>query len=1137
MNNWQHLFNNTSNLIEHLNKPYFRYDSMEKSISNIIFDNNANLIWSSDSYGCVSSYDSNFQLYTRYRGHISGTSINDLYSNRDGIFSLSEDCLHFSNRRGVTKFNLTNMDIAEFSGLQSMCYMEQDSTMYCGGNNLAVGLSCIDLTTLKLSNIIKYNGKVKFLNNCNKLLAIGKNNGMCDLLDTRSNQIVKTFMCHSDTITSLDIRDSTLVTTGTSKRFYNSVPDPFVNVFDLRTMKQFSPISFSKGTTMGSDGADFVQLHPVLPTVVLIASTSGSFDFVDLLNTTLRTQFVHPGQNIKDIKLSPNGDHIAVLEIDNTISTWSRSQNIGNYTNTAEILQYPDFVDDGGPMVSIDVDNYDFPLSSIGMPYYNEKLLSAWPYTVFNTEGTIPASIDENLTLANKSLQLRQNKNYPFYRYDKNKFGKRNTEQKYISLHELRQQSYNNNNNNGNGTTNSAGSNIPTNASSISIFDTNSDNISLNGSINNSASFKLSGKEDILTYKLDNNNLDLPPAYKLLPFTYGKYGSNNFDFQAYNKTQFSGLDTDVENYYINAIIQLYRFVPEIFNFVVGCLKDENFNKPSLLSELGYLFDMMKRSNGKVCRAANFQTTLISLPNAQDVILDDLNELPIFQRGEDLQKTIVQKLNGFLLNTLLKEEFESTGHSIVLEQCCGFTISSEVKNKCLHSQKETTIIPNLTVISPTRNMTRQSIKKLNNQNILPYIESSMRKVIYRNNVCENCGKEDTTEFEKTINNLPPLLSFELLLSDVEWKTAKSVKNWLTKEFYATICKNRAIIKPNYNELNTTGEIFKYELNGYVATITDPITRSSRLVTYSRIFDSQANKFKWYLFNNYLVTEIDEDEALNVSYWWKTIEIVLYCDSEELRKPFFSVDTYNINYNILYRDYFANTIREDYKCQYKLLTKEEVPKMGSLVAIDAEFVLLNDEVCDIDKLGSKTIVKPKKPSLARLSVIRGDDGPDYGVPFIDDYIYNKNHIENYLTKYSGILPDDLNLERSGKALVSREVVYRKVWLLMQLGCVFVGHGLNNDFKLININIPPEQIRDTAVYFLQGKRFLSLRYLAFVLLDRNIQEDNHDSIEDAYTALILYKKYLDIKESGNLAKVIETLYEEGRASNYKVPDKITK
>lgn len=583
-----------------------------------------------------------------------------------------------------------------------------------------------------------------------------------------------------------------------------------------------------------------------------------------------------------------------------------------------------------------------------------------------------------------------------------------------------------------------------------------------------------------------------------------------------------------------------------------CLKDENFDKPSLLSELGYLYDMMSRSNGKVCRSANFQSTLNFIPHASKLgLLDDninesskmknnstmeiTNRNTIYQ-NDTLSKSDIQKFNEFLLNRLLKEEFESTGHNITLEQYFGFTVSTEIKSKCNHYNKLTNVKSCLYIQSPIRNGVKQHAKKLNNQTILPYIESSMRNIKVQNEICETCGKQDMMEIEKTVNNLPPLMSLQVLLTASEWKTVRTVKKWLAKEFFASIYKNKITIKPSYHDFKISGEVFKYELNGYVATITDPATNSSRLVTYARIWDQEQQLFKWYMFNNYLVVEVDEEEALNVSYWWKSVEVVLYCDSEELRKPFFSVNTYSLNYDILYKDHFSNGIREGYKKQYKLLTKDEPPKEGTLIAIDAEFVLLKDELCDIDCQGIKTIVRPKKSSLARISVIRGEEGPLYGVPFIDDYIANKDHIEDYLTKYSGIMPGDLDIEKSPKPLVSREVAYRKIWLLMQIGCIFVGHGLNNDFKLININVPKEQIRDTAIYFLQGKRYLSLKYLAYALLGESVQEDNHDSIEDAYTALILYKKYLDIKETGNLPKVIEKLYEEGRATNYKVPESVS-
>jgi PAB-dependent poly(A)-specific ribonuclease subunit 2 len=72
---------------------------------------------------------------------------------------------------------------------------------------------------------------------------------------------------------------------------------------------------------------------------------------------------------------------------------------------------------------------------------------------------------------------------------------------------------------------------------------------------------------------------------------------------------------------------------------------------------------------------------------------------------------------------------------------------------------------------------------------------------------------------------------------------------------------------------------------------------------------------------------------------------------------------------------------------------------------------------------------------------------------------------------------------------------------------------------------QVIDTVELFrLHQKRMLSLRYLCSYLLRRNIQTGNHDSIEDAYAALDLYRKYCELKEAGALQGVIQELYAWG-------------
>lgn len=104
---------------------------------------------------------------------------------------------------------------------------------------------------------------------------------------------------------------------------------------------------------------------------------------------------------------------------------------------------------------------------------------------------------------------------------------------------------------------------------------------------------------------------------------------------------------------------------------------------------------------------------------------------------------------------------------------------------------------------------------------------------------------------------------------------------------------------------------------------------------------------------------------------------------------------------------------------------------------------------------------------------------------------------------------------------------------MGCVFIGHGLKSDFRTINILVPPEQVIDTLdIYRLEGQRKISLRFLAWYVLSVDIQQETHDSIEDARTALQLYRKYLKLKERNQFDKFLISLYEEGRKLNWKTP-----
>lgn len=210
-------------------------------------------------------------------------------------------------------------------------------------------------------------------------------------------------------------------------------------------------------------------------------------------------------------------------------------------------------------------------------------------------------------------------------------------------------------------------------------------------------------------------------------------------------------------------------------------------------------------------------------------------------------------------------------------------------------------------------------------------------------------------------------------------------------------------------------------------------------------------------------------------------------------------------------------------------------GAVVALDAEFVSLKSPEIQMNSDGEMETIRPRAHALARVSVMRGQ-GDKEGVPFIDDYIAIKETVVDYLTKFSGVTKQDLDPRVSKHNLVSLKIAYKKLWVLLNLGCKFLGHGLKQDFRVINLQVPRAQVIDTIELFYLPARYrkLSLKWLAYHVLREDVQQGNHDSIEDAHTALKLYKKYLEYQDAGIFESILDETYREGMKCNFKPPDR---
>lgn len=331
---------------------------------------------------------------------------------------------------------------------------------------------------------------------------------------------------------------------------------------------------------------------------------------------------------------------------------------------------------------------------------------------------------------------------------------------------------------------------------------------------------------------------------------------------------------------------------------------------------------------------------------------------------------------------------------------------------------------------------------------------------------------------------------------------------------------------------------YELVGVVSHIGDPrFPDKNNLVACIKVGPAYHVRAKvssvshWYLFNDISIQPIAAEEAVWFPCGWK-VPCVLYWQRRHIPLELEKIEPGNPITSDVFGEDKSLAQRGRKRITFTPLTADEMPGEGDLVAMDAEFVNLHQEEAEIRSDGTRTTIKPSQKSVARITCIRGQ-GPLEGTPFLDDYISTQEQVVDYLTQFSGIKPGDLDANFSQKHLTTLKSTYIKLRYLVDKGVKFVGHGLKNDFRVINMTVPANQLIDTVLLFhMSHNRMVSLKFLAWHFLKIKIQSVTHDSIEDARTALALYQKYCELKASGDLVMELQNLYEAGKKAQWKVP-----
>lgn len=283
-------------------------------------------------------------------------------------------------RRGITQWHLAHEDMED---LRCMSFTAQTNRILVAGCQRIMFTVDIDKGVIvdKLPTDFNYTLMKK-----SRYLCAATDTGAVNALSLSDFSVVKSWKAHGTGINDMDARNDLLVTCGFSIRHAGApIVDPLANVYDLKTLSPLPPIPFHAG-------AAFVRMHPKLHTTSFVASQAGQLQVVDLMNPNSVNLKQANVALMMGIELSPSGEALAINDAEYSIHIWGSPQKI-HFNEMSKETEFADV-----PMRPPPIEwSPDTPLNMIGMPYYHDRLFSAWPSHLVFEVGSPPASIDQSM--------------------------------------------------------------------------------------------------------------------------------------------------------------------------------------------------------------------------------------------------------------------------------------------------------------------------------------------------------------------------------------------------------------------------------------------------------------------------------------------------------------------------------------------------------------------------------------------------------------------------------------------------------------------------------------------------------------------------------------------------------------------
>uniref|UniRef100_A0A8C5FP04 PAN2-PAN3 deadenylation complex catalytic subunit PAN2 n=1 Tax=Gadus morhua TaxID=8049 RepID=A0A8C5FP04_GADMO len=1086
------------------------------------FDLQEELLWMGNHRGHASSFfGPTMGRYSSFQVN-SADDIRQIHSLETGVLFLSKTNLKCCTRGGFVMFDYPMDEGADMHSL----LMTDTNTLIMGGlHNYIVEF---DLNTVQETQKVTVEMPgVAIMRQSSRFFFCGHTSGKVTLRDMRTFKTEHEFDAFSGSLSDFDVHGNLLAACGFSSRGMNGLAcDRFLMVYDLRMMRAVTPLQVHVDPL-------FLRFIPTYTSRLAIISQSGQCQFCEPTGLANVADVFHVntgGQLLMSFDVSSSKQALAFGDSGGGVHLWSDAPEVSynDYSRETEFA-HPCLVDS---LHQLDWNHELLPLSLIPTPLTSaEQLLSDWPTPMVTPRPRRSPAVDPEI--------LRTMKTVGFIGYAANQRTRPRNQVPYkIKEVELDYDNYNQ---------------VP--ESPI-------------------------GREE------ETHLYMVPKKYRKVTIKYSKLGLEDFDFKHYNRTLFAGLEPHIPNAYCNCMIQVLYFLEPIRCLVQNHLCQKEF---CLACELGFLFHMLDLSRGDPCQASNFLRAFRTIPEASalGLILADSDE----QTGKARLGRLIQSWNRFILTQLHQETQEQEGpqayrgaSSSSGESVIGRLFGCEVENSSLCRCGKETVRTSLTLLF-TMHYPEHNPHAVKEHDFVEILKKSICLEQSTQAWCENCEKYQPTVQTRNIRCLP-----DVLVINCEVNSAKEAEFWRAQAEYAfnkanglfssptssgedmrgsegitfntraedlrhvwipltmkmTISKTQSLEVVNWpeaEELSTAEEEDGACLFDLVVTVPHLLDARTggNLVAHIKVGETYhvrkegVTHQQWYLFNDFLIEPVDKTEAAQFDVNWKVPAILYYAKRNYHSKYDLRIKN-PIEASVLLTE--ASLARKQRKSHATFipLMVSEMPQAGDLVGLDAEFVTLNQEEAELRSDGTKSTIKPSQMSVARITCVRGQ-GTNEGVPFIDDYISTQEQVVDYLTQYSGIKPGDLDAKISSKHLTTLKSTYLKLRFLIDTGVRFVGHGLQKDFRVINLLVLKDQVVDTVYLFhMPRKRMISLRFLAWYFLDLNIQGETHDSIEDARTALQLYRKYLELSRGGGtdeVRKALKGLYEKGRKMDWKVPE----